>query len=227
MRPARLILEHVVGAQRRADRAAGVARRRLDPDAVETAVAQDLAVRDAVERDAARQAQLALAGLARNGAGHAQHDLLGHLLHRGGDVHVERGQELLRSARRLAEQVVERAVGHGQADAVIEVVEVEPERTVGLQVDQLVEDHPGIARLAVGREPHQLVFARIDLEAGVIGERRVQQPERMGEMDLLDDLEPVVAPERERAGRPLSDAVQRQYRCRGVRRRKKGAGGVA
>ena len=122
---------------------------------------------------------------------------------------------------------VELAVGHGQADAVVEVVEVEPERTVGLQVDQLVEDHPGVARLAVGRKPHQLVFARIDLEAGVIGERGVQQPERMGEMDLLDDLEPVVAPERERAGRPLSDAVQRQYRGRGVRRRKKGAGGVA
>ena len=66
VRPARLILEQVVGAQRRADRAAGIARRRLDPDALETAVTQDLAVRDAVERDAARQAQVALAGLARD-----------------------------------------------------------------------------------------------------------------------------------------------------------------
>ena len=74
-------------------------------------------------------------------ARHAQHDLLGHLLDRGGDVHVELRQQLLRRARRLAEQRVELAVRHGQADAVVEVIQVQPERAVRLQVDQLVEDH--------------------------------------------------------------------------------------
>ena len=49
----------VVGGERGTERAAGVAGRRLHPDALELAVAQDLAVGDAVERDAAGQAQIA------------------------------------------------------------------------------------------------------------------------------------------------------------------------
>ncbi len=64
VRLARLAEVHVVGGERRAERAAGVARRRLDPDALEGAVAQQLAVGDAVERDAAGEAEVLLAGLA-------------------------------------------------------------------------------------------------------------------------------------------------------------------
>ena len=57
----RLVLEQVIGGERRPERAAGVAGRRLDPDPLEGAVAQDLAVGDAVERDAAGQAEIASA----------------------------------------------------------------------------------------------------------------------------------------------------------------------
>ena len=53
----------VIGGERRADRAAGIAGRRLDPDALEVAVAQHLAVGDAVERDAAGEAQISCSGL--------------------------------------------------------------------------------------------------------------------------------------------------------------------
>ncbi len=52
-------LNMVVGRQRGTDRAAGIARRRLNPDIVELAVAQHLAVGDAVQRDAAGEAQIA------------------------------------------------------------------------------------------------------------------------------------------------------------------------
>ena len=55
---ARLALMQVVGGERRAERAAGVAGRRLDPDALEPAVAQHLAVGHAVERDAAGEAEV-------------------------------------------------------------------------------------------------------------------------------------------------------------------------
>ena len=51
-------LVQVIGRERRAERAAGVAGRRLDPDVLERAVAQHLAVGDAVERHAAGQAQI-------------------------------------------------------------------------------------------------------------------------------------------------------------------------
>ena len=46
-----------------AERAAGVAGRRLNPDVLERPFAQDAAVADAVERHAAGQAQVLHAGL--------------------------------------------------------------------------------------------------------------------------------------------------------------------
>ena len=117
--------------QRGAERAAGIARGRLHPDVLERAVAQDLAVGDAVERDAAGEAEVVEAVFARQRARKPQHHLLGHRLDRGGDVHVERREQFLgRVAHRRAEQVGEFPIGHGQAGAIIEIVEVEPEGAV-------------------------------------------------------------------------------------------------
>ena len=64
---ARLAHEDVIGRQRRAHRAAGIAGRRLDPDVLEMAVAQNLAVGDAIERHAAGQAQVSRPGLLARG----------------------------------------------------------------------------------------------------------------------------------------------------------------
>src|ERR1700719_561955 len=72
---ARLPLELVIGGERRADRATGVARRRLNPDVLELAVAQHLAVGDAIERHPAREAQIARAGTAGEAARQPQHRL--------------------------------------------------------------------------------------------------------------------------------------------------------
>ena len=105
-----------------------------------------------------------------------QHRLLQHRLDRGGDVHVKRRQQLIRAAHRFAEQFGETVVGHGEAGAVVEIGHVEPERAVRLQIDQVVENEFCEARLAIGRQPHHLVFAGVDLEAGVIGRR----PNRAG-----------------------------------------------
>jgi len=52
-RPAKV---QMVGGKCRADRAASITRSRLDEDALEVAVAQNLAVCDAVERNAASKA---------------------------------------------------------------------------------------------------------------------------------------------------------------------------
>ena len=54
--------------ERRAERAARIAGRRLDPDVLEGAVAQDLAVGDAIERDAAGEAEIALSPCSRASA---------------------------------------------------------------------------------------------------------------------------------------------------------------
>src|SRR3546814_3755097 len=79
-------------------------------------------------------------------------------LHRGGDVHVERDEQVaVGAARRLAEQVLESPVDHGEAGAIVEVALVEPEAAVRLQVDQPFQDQVLEARLAIGREAHHLV----------------------------------------------------------------------
>ena len=84
-----------------------------------------------------------------------------------------------------------------------------------------------VSRRAVGREPHQLVFARIHLEAGVVGEGGVEQAETMGEMDLLVDRQVLAVADGDRRGGPLADAVQRQDGRLVERRRIERGGRVA
>jgi hypothetical protein len=56
-------------------------------------------------------------------------------------------------------------------------------------------------------EPHQLVFAAVDLEPAVVGERRVEQAQRMREADLTADPDPVTGSRADAGGRPFSDTV--------------------
>ena len=200
--------EHFVARrQRGAERAPGVARRGLDPHVVEPAIPQDLAVGYTVERDAAGQTQARDAGLLAQRAGQPQHRFLDHRLRRGGHVHVPLRQRLVRLARGATEQCIEPGVGHGEAGAVIEMVEIEAERAVRFQVDQVVENGLGVSRLAVGRQAHQLVLAGIHLEAGVVGKRRVEQPQGVGEVDLPRHLQRVAVADGHGSGGPFADPV--------------------
>ena len=89
-----------------------------------------------------------------------------------------------------------------------------------------VADQLGVFRLAVGREPHHLVFAGVDLEAQVVGEGRVEQAERMREMDLAVDVDRIAVAQAGRGRRPFADAVHGEDR-RGLEGRGiEGAGGV-
>ena len=78
----------MVGGEGGAEGAAGVSRRRLDPDAGEAPVAQDLAVCDTVQRHPAREAQIACAGLHGDAGGQPEYHLVEHRLDRGGQIHV-------------------------------------------------------------------------------------------------------------------------------------------
>ena len=132
----------------------------------------------------ARQRLLA-ARLAVERAGQAEHHLLGDLLDRARQVHLPLGQLRLRLARRAAEQRRRSLrVRHREPGAVVEVLHVQPEGAVRLEVEQVVVDGLHVLRPPVGRQPHHLVLARVDLEAGVVGERRVEQAERVREGDL-------------------------------------------
>ena len=191
------------------------------------AVAQHLAVGDAIERHAAGKTEILHAGLGGEAARQPQHDLLQHRLDRGGEVHVLLRHQRFRIARRRAEQRVEALVRHRQPGAVIEIVEIEAERSVRLEIDQIVANLLHVARLAIGREPHQLVFAGIDLEAGVVGECGIEQAEAVREMDFLVNGEVVAFADRHGGGRPFADAVEREHRGAIERRRVERRSGVA
>ena len=165
----------VPGEQCCAERPTGIARRGLDPDVVEDAFAHQQSVRHAVERHAAREAQVALAGLAPQRARQLQHDLVRDELDRRREIHRALVHRLVRLARRPTEQRVETRAGHAQAGRVLEEAHVEPERAVGLDVDEVAADQLRVARLAIGREAHHLVLARVHPEAGVRGEGRIEQ----------------------------------------------------
>ena len=122
----------MVGGQRRTDRAAGIAGRRLDPDFGDGAIAQNLAVSDAIKRNATGKAKRDMPVSAASDRAEPQHDFLGHRLDRSGEVHFALGQPHFGLARRAAEERVKTRIGHGQPGAIVEIVEIEPERTVGL-----------------------------------------------------------------------------------------------
>ena len=90
----------------------------------------------------------------------------------------------------------------------------------------MLQDRFCIFRLAIGRETHDFIFARVDLEARVIGESRVEQPERMGEMNFLDNVQRFALPYPRRGRRPFSNAVHGQDERRLKQRRIIGRSGV-
>jgi hypothetical protein len=61
----------------------------------------------------------------------------------------------------------------------------ELEGAVLAQVDQLLEDRICVLRVAVGGGPHHLVLGGVHLEAEVVGEGAVEQPERVREADVV------------------------------------------
>ncbi len=213
--------------KRRAQRAARVAGRRRNPDVLENFLAQQNPVGDAVQRHAAREAQVFCAGDLPGVSRHPQDDFLGDLLDRGRQIHFALRDRAFRIARRPAEKLVKFGARHRQPLAIIEILHVHRQRPVGLEVDEFVENNVDIFRFAVGREAHELVFAGIDPKAGEIGERAVKQAERMRKFAASCSISILIAPADADAGRvPFAHAVHRQNGRLVERRREKRAGGV-
>ena len=117
----------------------------------------------------------------------------------------------LRVAWRRAEQRIKALVRHREPVAIIEIIEIEPERPIGFEIDEMIANELRIAGLAIRREAHELVFAGIHLEAGVIGERRIQQAEAMWKMNLLVNSKFISFADRHRGRRPFTNAIERQH----------------
>jgi hypothetical protein len=66
-------------------------------------------------------------------------------------------------------------------------------------------------RAAVGREPHDLILAFVDLEAEILREDRIEQTERMREMNRLLFRKPVAFAEIDGRGLIFADPVERHH----------------
>ena len=113
---------------------------------------------------------------------HPQHCFFRDLLHRARQVHLALRDLTFGRARRPAEQAFKFSAGHRQPRREVEILHVEAERAVFAQVNQLVENCLHVARLAVGREAHDLVLAGVDAEARVVCEGRVEHPQAVREV---------------------------------------------
>jgi hypothetical protein len=173
------------------ERPAGIARRRLDPDVLEYLLFQDLAVGDAIQGHAARQAKVVGVDLLSGEADDLFHDLFQHDLDGRGQIHVDLAQFGLGLAARGVEKLGEFPAGHGQSGMKIEVLQVQAERAVFLDIHQFPENDIAKHGFPVRGQPHELVFPGIHLESGEIGERRIEEPQGMRKSDALKDFKVV------------------------------------
>ena len=103
---------------------------------------------------------------------------------------------------------------------------IEAERAVGLDVHQVVVDLPNVAGRSIRGQAHHLVLRRIHLEAGVIGDSGIQQPEGVREMNLPRDADAGAASDAGRGGGPFADAIHGKNHGLVEGRGIEGAGGV-
>jgi hypothetical protein len=116
--------------------------------------------------------------------------------------------------------------GHRHSLAVVEVRHVKPEGSIVHYLNNLLHDHSHILGLTIGGEPHQLIFTRVHLKAGVISERGVKHSQGMGKPHLVVHRDVISFALPDRTGCPFTHCIQRQNCCLFERRWKKGAGRV-
>ena len=235
--PARLAELLVPDVVRGADRDPGVAGRRLHVHALELGLRADAPVRDGVQRDAAREAEVLRAGAPVRGADEVEVRLLEHRLERRGDVLVvlrQLGARLARRPERLLHPVGEQAADrrrllvprHVDAFLVVhEEVELELE-AVAVELHELAHLRQEALGVAVRREAHHLALVAVLREAEPLRDGRVEDPERVREEHALEHLEPVAAAVAEHRRREVAEAVEREHRRLVERRDEERARGV-
>ena len=133
-------------------------------------------------------------------------------------------QRLIRTTGRPTEPIMKTRIRQVILGQWIQVLQIEPEGTVLLQGHHFLQKGLHPARLAIGGQAHELVLAGVDPESAVSGQRRVQKPQRMREMDLLQGLNLGAVSAGDGGGGPFSNAIHCQDGRLGKGRRKKRTG---
>ena len=164
----------VIVVERRAQRAADIARERLKERLLEDARRGDRLVHQDVLHDAAGHGQVLGAGETPGEPRHPDAEALGRALRARREIVMPRFERRPGFSRRT--DFLQQPIAPDPAHALMlkrEVVEIERERP-GLVVETIeaVFDEVDVRRLAVGRHAHDLVFVVV-LEAHELGEERI------------------------------------------------------
>src|SRR5262245_38783927 len=103
------------------------------------------------------------------------------------------GERRLGMAWRSTEEVVELERRHRKPRCVVEAALGEPERVAPFGIDNVIEDLVGVSWVSVRGKAHDLVLARINFEAGVVSEGRIEQPDTVGPVNLFQRFQRVTA----------------------------------
>jgi len=117
-----------------------------------------------------------------------------------------------RLTRPPAKQLMELRARHRQTLAVVEVAHIQPERAIVFDIQQMITDQIDVFRLTVGRQAHQFVFARVDLESTEVRKGRVEQSQRVRKVQLVRKLDLVPVTGAKTSGGLLAYAIKRENR---------------
>src|SRR5262249_44961694 len=164
--------------------AAGVTSRRLNPEFLKRTFAQNSAIAYTIKCNPAGQTEIPCAGLLMYCARQSQHDFLGNVLHRPREIHFPLSQWALGLARWAIKQRVKLAVRHLEARTVAEILQIEPKRSIGFKIQELIVDCLHVLGASIGRKAHDLVLAGVHFKTRVVSKRGIKQSQRMREGDL-------------------------------------------
>ena len=94
------------------------------------------------------------------------------------------------------------------APVMAEIVEIELERAIGHQTNDLAHGVQ-IDRPAIGREAHHLVFVAVVRKAEILGQRLIEDAERMREVHAAVDRERAPSPHAPGCAGEVAEAVDR------------------
>ena len=157
---------------RGAERATRIPRSGLNEEIRERTLLQDARVRNTVEGDAARHAQVLRRHPLLQPARLGQKDLFEDDLQTSSNVLMERFDASLRSPRFASQKLDEARRMHSMGLKEIEILQVQAVLSSLTRIDKLMQLFD-IAGSTIGREPHDFVFTFIYFEAQITGNRAV------------------------------------------------------
>jgi hypothetical protein len=198
-------------------------------DIIEDTGVDEFAIGRAVQRDSAGQSDASHAGLLSKVSANMQHNSIETLLQGRRYIFMVLGD--LRLGRSPGYEVLVQIGAGRQVILAFLSRAVEPQnrnskRTIGAQLDRFLKESAETLRIAVRRQPHDLVFIGVEIEAQVQRHQGIQDANGIVGGNLAQLLELAVAKLEYSEALHLSHRVVHHHQALVPPRRKCGAGGV-